>query len=77
MFQIFQSKHGLCRKFGFLLEMIYLMLDTLLTLLGPMNFFGVFIIQIISVASHLNIPNAAVLAIGFLYILLFVFGEQR
>ncbi|KAJ3381885.1 Chitin synthase, class 1 [Lobulomyces angularis] len=74
MFQVFQSKHSFGRKLLFLTEMNYLMLDTLMTLIGPMNFYAVFILTLMNVHKYINLPTFGVYILGFVYIIMFIFG---
>ena len=74
MGKVFSSSHSILAKFCFILELFYLMLDTIFTLLGPMNYYAVFILSLLNIISNIGVPSAAVYALGFVYILLFVFG---
>lgn len=74
MGNIWKTTHPFGRKLGFILEMFYLLLDTFMSLIGPMNFFAVFICSIINIAGTLKISLALVFALGFAYIVVFIFG---
>lgn len=54
--------------------MFYLLLDTVFTLLGPMNYYAIFVLSLLNIANVVGIPSAAVFALAFVYVLAFIFG---
>ncbi|KAJ3067482.1 Chitin synthase, class 1, partial [Quaeritorhiza haematococci] len=74
MGQVFTTNHSPGRKFAFILEMMYLLLDTTFNLLGPMNFYAVFVLTLNSLAVTLNISTVLVYFGVILYLSIFIFG---
>jgi hypothetical protein len=74
MFQVFTTDHSFGRKLAFIGLMFYLLLDTVFTLLGPMNYYAIFVLSLLNIAGVLGIPSAAVFALAFVYVLAFIFG---